>query len=73
MRRCIRVKIFAGIDVILIGLCLNTQKYTPNFASSNWREMIMLSDEDLTNKGVAALGARRKLLKVSEVGLFGTS
>lgn len=32
----------------------------------NWREIVNLSDGDLINKGVAALGARRKMLKVFE-------
>jgi len=32
----------------------------------NWRDIVNLSDGDLINKGVAALGARRKMLKVFE-------
>jgi hypothetical protein len=31
-----------------------------------WRDIVNLSDGDLINKGVAALGARRKMLKVFE-------
>ena len=31
-----------------------------------WQDIVKLSDEDLTAKGVAALGARRKMLKVFE-------
>ncbi|PWN23395.1 hypothetical protein BCV69DRAFT_281007 [Microstroma glucosiphilum] len=42
---------------------LRLHKYTPNFESSNWKEMVVLTDSDLEAKGVAALGARRKLLK----------
>lgn len=42
---------------------MRLHKYTPNFSSSNWKEMVVMSDGDLENKGVAALGARRKLLK----------
>ena len=45
---------------------LRLHKYTPNFESSNWREMIMLDDAGLDAKGVSALGARRKLLGVFE-------
>lgn len=29
-----------------------------------WQDMLKMDDEALLNKGVAALGARRKLLKV---------
>ena len=29
-----------------------------------WQDMIDLTDQDLIDKGVAALGARRKMLKV---------
>jgi hypothetical protein len=42
---------------------LRLHKYTPNFESSNWKDMVVLTDSDLEAKGVAALGARRKLLK----------
>lgn len=46
---------------------LRLHKYTPNFdGSSTWQEMILMTNTDLENKGVAALGARRKLLKVFE-------
>jgi hypothetical protein len=31
-----------------------------------WQDMVKLNDEELTAKGVAALGARRKMLKVFE-------
>jgi hypothetical protein len=31
-----------------------------------WQDIVKLNDEDLTAKGVAALGARRKMLKVFE-------
>lgn len=42
---------------------LRLHKYTPNFEASNWKEMCVMTDADLEAKGVAALGARRKLLK----------
>lgn len=45
---------------------LRLHKYTPNFEHDHWREMINLSEEDLISRGVAALGARRKMLKVFE-------
>lgn len=31
-----------------------------------WQDMVKMSDQELLNKGVAALGARRKMLKVFE-------
>jgi len=37
------------------------QKYTTNFERSNWRDMIMMTDVDLTAKGVSAQGARTKV------------
>jgi len=43
---------------------LRLHKYTPIFESMSWKDMVILTDEELTQKGVAALGARRKLLKV---------
>lgn len=45
---------------------LRLHKYTPNFEGSNWREMVMMDDQALEEKGVAALGARRKMLKTFE-------
>jgi hypothetical protein len=36
------------------------------FENDNWRDIIKLSDDELLAKGVAALGARRKMLKVFE-------
>ncbi|KAJ3333843.1 hypothetical protein HDU76_002564 [Blyttiomyces sp. JEL0837] len=46
---------------------LRLHKYTGVFETANWRDMVRMSDEDLTAKGVSALGARRKLLKVFEL------
>jgi len=43
---------------------LRLHKYTPIFESMSWKDMVVLNDDELTQKGVAALGARRKLLKV---------
>lgn len=42
---------------------LRLHKYTPNFQDSDWKKMTVMTDADLEAKGVAALGARRKLLK----------
>jgi hypothetical protein len=36
------------------------------FENDNWREIIRMTDDELLAKGVAALGARRKMLKVFE-------
>lgn len=46
---------------------LRLHKYTPNFKDSTWREMVMMDEEALEAKGVAALGARRKMLKTFEI------
>ncbi|PKI85174.1 hypothetical protein MVES_000886 [Malassezia vespertilionis] len=45
---------------------LRLHKYTPNFEGSNWREMVSMDERALEEKGVAALGARRKMLKTFE-------
>lgn len=46
---------------------LRLHKYKPNFEGSNWREMVVMDDKALEDKGVAALGARRKMLKTFEL------
>ncbi|KAJ1906065.1 Flap-structured DNA-binding and RNA-binding protein, partial [Tieghemiomyces parasiticus] len=45
---------------------LRLHKYTPCFENMHWKDVVDLTDEELTAKGVAALGARRKMLKVFE-------
>ncbi|KAF2758284.1 hypothetical protein EJ05DRAFT_493142 [Pseudovirgaria hyperparasitica] len=45
---------------------LRLHKYTDNLKSMHWTEMVELKDEDLEKRGVAAVGARRKMLKVFE-------
>ncbi|KAJ1947329.1 Flap-structured DNA-binding and RNA-binding protein [Kickxella alabastrina] len=45
---------------------LRLHKYTESFADMPWTEVVALNDEQLQAKGVAALGARRKMLKVFE-------
>ncbi|SJX63593.1 uncharacterized protein SRS1_14346 [Sporisorium reilianum f. sp. reilianum] len=46
---------------------LRLHKYTPNFETSHWKEMVVMDDKQLEDKGVAALGARRKMLKTFEL------
>jgi len=46
---------------------LRLHKYTPNFEGMSWRDMVTLDEAQLEAKGVAALGARRKMLKTFEV------
>ncbi|KAI6042659.1 hypothetical protein EDC04DRAFT_908942 [Pisolithus marmoratus] len=46
---------------------LRLHKYTPNFEKMKWQDMVVLDDAALEAKGVAALGARRKMLKTFEV------
>ncbi|KAJ1910825.1 Flap-structured DNA-binding and RNA-binding protein [Mycoemilia scoparia] len=45
---------------------LRLHKYTSSFEGYNWHDIIEMTDEDLMKQGVAALGARRKMLKVFE-------
>jgi hypothetical protein len=45
---------------------LRLHKYTQCFDGLSWQEMVVLSDEELEQKGVAALGARRRLLRTFE-------
>ncbi|KAH9171651.1 hypothetical protein EDB89DRAFT_2176780 [Lactarius sanguifluus] len=42
---------------------LRLHKYTPNFEGMTWKEMVMMDEQALEAQGVAALGARRKMLK----------
>lgn len=45
---------------------LRLHKYNPIFSDTNWQTIVKMNDADLLAKGVAALGARRKMLKVFE-------
>lgn len=45
---------------------LRLHKYTPNFEGMGWKEMVVMDEAALEAKGVAALGARRKMLKTFE-------
>ncbi|KAG8783360.1 hypothetical protein FRB91_010135 [Serendipita sp. 411] len=46
---------------------LRLHKYTPNFEGMTWKDMVIMDEAALEAKGVAALGARRKMLKTFEV------
>ncbi|KAH8920781.1 hypothetical protein BT69DRAFT_1336114 [Atractiella rhizophila] len=46
---------------------LRLHKYTDNFQGMTWKDMVVMDDAQLEAKGVAALGARRKMLKIFEV------
>ncbi|KAH9010365.1 hypothetical protein EDB83DRAFT_2680828 [Lactarius deliciosus] len=46
---------------------LRLHKYTPNFEGMTWKEMVVMDEQALEVQGVAALGARRKMLKTFEV------
>lgn len=45
---------------------LRLHKYNTIFSDTKWQTIIVMNDTDLIAKGVAALGARRKMLKVFE-------
>ncbi|KAK7206940.1 hypothetical protein BZA70DRAFT_275389 [Myxozyma melibiosi] len=46
---------------------LRLHKYTDNLKTLKWQDLVRLSAEDLDARGVSAMGARRKMLKVFEV------
>ncbi|PCH40443.1 hypothetical protein WOLCODRAFT_136879 [Wolfiporia cocos MD-104 SS10] len=46
---------------------LRLHKYTPNFENVYWKDMVVMDEAALEAKGVAALGARRKMLKTFEI------
>lgn len=46
---------------------LRLHKYTSNFEHSHWKDMVLMDDAKLQDMGVAALGARRKMLKTFEL------
>ena len=49
---------------------LRLHKYTDNLKDLKWQELIELDDKGLDDRGVNALGARRKMLKVC-VAIYG--
>jgi hypothetical protein len=46
---------------------LRLHKYTDNLKDMHWQDLVALDDQGLEAKGVNALGARRKLLKVCRI------
>ena len=46
---------------------LRLHKYTPMFVGLGYMDIVQMDDEALEKKGVSALGARRKMLKVFEI------
>ncbi|KAG8717395.1 hypothetical protein FRC08_007553 [Ceratobasidium sp. 394] len=46
---------------------LRLHKYTPNFEGMKWQDMVVMDEAALEAKGVAALGARRKMLKTFQL------
>ncbi|KAK9764306.1 Flap-structured DNA-binding and RNA-binding protein [Basidiobolus ranarum] len=65
-------KIQDGVDLELLNdipawlRSLRLHKYTPLFEGMKWQDIVRMNDDQLSQKGVAALGARRKMLKVFE-------
>lgn len=51
---------------------LRLHKYTDNLKDMKWTELVELDDKGLEDRGVNALGARRKMLKVRFLGPFGS-
>ncbi|ORX59260.1 hypothetical protein BCR36DRAFT_317301 [Piromyces finnis] len=46
---------------------LRLHKYAPIFEGMNWKQMIRLENDELLKRGVNALGARNKMLKVFDL------
>jgi hypothetical protein len=46
---------------------LRLHKYTDNLKDLSWKELVELDDDGLEKRGVNALGARRKMLKVCHI------
>ena len=49
---------------------LRLHKYTENLKEYKWNDLVELDDKGLEDRGVNALGARRKMLKVCQKKLF---
>lgn len=60
------ILILCNIDVTAWLRSLRLHKYNSIFENMRWQDMIKLDDQALQQKGIAALGARRKMLKVFE-------
>ena len=52
---------------------LRLHKYTENLKDYKWTDLVELDDKGLEDRGVNALGARRKMLKVSRSDRFNPS
>lgn len=61
------VELLQNIPMWLKSLRLH--KYTENLQQYNWEELTAMSDADLQKNGIAALGARNKLLKAFKIVL----
>ncbi|KAL6939991.1 hypothetical protein ACO0QE_003869 [Hanseniaspora vineae] len=61
------VELLQNIPMWLKSLRLH--KYTDNLKQYNWEELTAMSDADLQKNGIAALGARNKLLKAFKIVL----
>jgi hypothetical protein len=46
---------------------LRLHKYTPNFQGMHWRDIVVMDEAALEGKGVAVVGARRKMMKTFEL------
>lgn len=57
-------------DIPLWLRSLRLHKYTDNLKDLKWVELVELDDEALEKRGVNALGARRKMLKVKHTQYF---
>lgn len=49
---------------------LRLHKYTDNLKDYKWIDLVELDDKGLEDRGVNALGARRKMLKVGQIALI---
>lgn len=58
------IKLLKDVSAWLRALRLH--KYTECFKDMDWQDIVVLDDAQLEDKGVNALGARRKMLKVFE-------
>lgn len=54
------------LDVPAWFRSMRLHKYNSIFEHMRWQDIVRLDDAALQDKGVAALGARRKMLKVFE-------
>jgi hypothetical protein len=54
-------------DIPALLRSLRLQKYASNFEDVKWEDLVAMSGADLEDKGVASLGARRRMLNALEV------